>query len=299
MSTAPLAPARLSVRVLASSPPADLTPTIELFHRCIQRGLLAGLLLDVADYRHVPDGPGVLLVGHDVDHGVDDRGLVVTRKRSTDDAATQLQDALRAVLAAADVLDADPALDVELDRTRLEITVPDRSLGDRDELAARLRDELTPVLTGLLGDDTQVTVVDGDARGAATLQVTAPQGAAAEALATLGGDAAPGQSPYDLSVEELARLREEDDGSLVVLDVREPSEVAEVSLGGRNIPLGELGDRLDELDRGARIVVHCRAGRRGATAVEQLRAAGFDDAWNVNGALVAWRERIDPSLPVV
>jgi sulfur-carrier protein adenylyltransferase/sulfurtransferase len=82
---------------------------------------------------------------------------------------------------------------------------------------------------------------------------------------------------------------------VVVLDVREESEHETVNLGGTLIPLAQLPDRLDELDRDATVLVHCRAGSRGGKAVVLLREAGFDDAWNVNGALVAWADRIDPS----
>ncbi len=79
-----------------------------------------------------------------------------------------------------------------------------------------------------------------------------------------------------------------------MLDVREESEYETVNLGGTLLPLAQLPDRLDELDRDATILVHCRAGLRGGKAVRVLRDAGFGDAWNVNGALVAWADRIDP-----
>jgi adenylyltransferase/sulfurtransferase len=120
--------------------------------------------------------------------------------------------------------------------------------------------------------------------------------AAAQLLDKLGGSQAPGQSPWDISVEELARLRASD-ADFVLLDVREHNEYDIVNLGGRHAPLATLGEAVNDLDRGTRIVAHCRAGTRGAKAVAQLRDAGFDDVWNVNGGLIAWIDRIDPSLP--
>ena len=84
-------PQRIDVRFLVSPDPrapVDLEPFIPLFHRFIQQGALEGMLIDVADYAHVPGGPGVLLVGHDVDYAIDsNRGrasLLVTRKRFGD-----------------------------------------------------------------------------------------------------------------------------------------------------------------------------------------------------------------------
>lgn len=48
----------------------DLNEVKNLFHRWLQEDRLTGLFIDVVDYRHVPDGPGVLLAGHEGDIGV-------------------------------------------------------------------------------------------------------------------------------------------------------------------------------------------------------------------------------------
>ena len=289
-------------RIKVTFPPAGELPelggAIDAFHRFIQRGLVEGLILDVADYRHVPQGPGVLLVGHDVDFGIAEDGFSVVRKRSfDDDAATQLRDALRMGLGALEAIDDDVEFDVEIDRARFTVTVFDRSLGAPGEVAEALRETIAPLMTELYGRDVKLAPVEvTDGRQAAAVHVEADPQAAAGVLEALGGAQPPLQSPWDITVEELARRREQDDG-LVLVDVREESEYEAVNLGGRLIPLASLDERLDELDREDHIVVHCRAGNRGATAVAQLREAGFTDAWNLNGALVAWRERIDPSLP--
>lgn len=291
-------PARVSVAFPTTTPPPDLEPAVAVFHRFIQRGLVEGLILDVADYRHVPRGPGVLLVGHDVDYGVDEQAFTVVRKRRGDDtAATQVRDALRMGLGAMDAVADDGELEVAFDPARFTVSAVDRRLGAPGEAAAALRDEVAPLVAELYGPDAKVDPVESDdPRRSPSVLVEADPAAADGVLDALGGAQAPGQSPWDISVEELARLREEE-VDFVLLDVREESEYETVNLGGTLIPLASLSERLDELNREDRIVVHCRAGNRGATAVEQLREAGFDDAWNVNGALVAWRERIDPSLP--
>ena len=80
------------------------------------------------------------------------------------------------------------------------------------------------------------------------------------------------------------------------MDVREPREREICDVGGELIPLGGLAQRLDELDSNAHTVVYCRSGNRSAKAVELLRGAGFSNVWNVNGGILAWIDRIDPSL---
>jgi sulfur-carrier protein adenylyltransferase/sulfurtransferase len=105
----------------------------------------------------------------------------------------------------------------------------------------------------------------------------------------------PVQSPWDISVEDLKRLREEG-ADFVLIDVREPHEVEICEIGGQLIPLGTLAGRISELDSKAHTVVYCRSGGRSANAVKAMRGAGFENVWNVNGGILAWIERIDPSL---
>lgn len=101
----------------------------------------------------------------------------------------------------------------------------------------------------------------------------------------------------EISVEELQRKRERG-GELLLLDVREPHEYALARIEGSVlIPLGELPERVGELDRGGEIVVHCHSGVRSAHAVKLLREAGFTTASNLSGGIDAWSERIDPAVP--
>ena len=103
------------------------------------------------------------------------------------------------------------------------------------------------------------------------------------------------QSEWDISVEALKKLR--DEGSEhVLVDVREPDEYEICNLGGKPIPLGSLAERLEEFDPASHLVVHCKMGGRGAKAVALLREAGFENAWNVNGGIIAWIDRVDSSL---
>lgn len=85
---------------------------------------------------------------------------------------------------------------------------------------------------------------------------------------------------------------EEIAGNVQVVDVREPDEF-EGPLGhipsARPIPLGELGKRVDELDRHVPVVTVCRAGGRSAQAVVILQKAGFTDIANLAGGMLRWR----------
>ena len=98
-------------------------------------------------------------------------------------------------------------------------------------------------------------------------------------------------TPRDLKL----RLDRGDD--LFILDVREPQEYRICHLNGRLIPLGELPQRVSELDRSREIVVHCRSGKRSADAVEFLQRAGFPRIWNLKGGILAWSDDVDPAVP--
>lgn len=100
----------------------------------------------------------------------------------------------------------------------------------------------------------------------------------------------------EVQPEELkARLDAGND--IVILDVREPHEYQICNLGGYLIPLGDLPARMNELDSSREIVAHCRSGVRSAKAVTLLRQAGFSKVKNLAGGILAWSDRVDPTLP--
>jgi sulfur-carrier protein adenylyltransferase/sulfurtransferase len=83
-----------------------------------------------------------------------------------------------------------------------------------------------------------------------------------------------------------------------LIDVREAFEyeIARID-GAKLIPLGEIAERADELQREQPIVVHCHSGRRSAEAVRQLQQRGFANVYNLEGGIDAWSDQIDPSVP--
>src|SRR5581483_9556764 len=100
----------------------------------------------------------------------------------------------------------------------------------------------------------------------------------------------------EMTVEELKRRLDAGD-DLFVLDVREPHEYQICNIGGHLIPLGDLPNRVNELDSSREIVAHCKGGTRSAKAVDFLRQAGFTRVHNLAGGIMAWADRIDPKVP--
>jgi len=101
----------------------------------------------------------------------------------------------------------------------------------------------------------------------------------------------------EISVEEVkARLDRGDDFD--ILDVRNPEEwnICHIE-GAKLIPLGELPNRIHELDPTRDIVVHCKSGARSAKAVTLLRDAGFQKIHNVTGGITDWARKVDTDMP--
>lgn len=85
-------------------------------------------------------------------------------------------------------------------------------------------------------------------------------------------------------------------GDVAVLDVRGRSEWEAGRLPGvANIPLGYLADRLDEVPRDKKLVVHCQGGARSAIAASLLRSRGFDNVINLGGGYADWEAAGNPT----
>ena len=105
------------------------------------------------------------------------------------------------------------------------------------------------------------------------------------------------EQAFEMSAPELKQWLDEG-RDVTVLDVRNPPEWEINRLpGAKLIPLGELADRLGELDPAATIVAHCHHGGRSARAVNFLRQMGFSRAINLAGGIDAWSVQVDPRVP--
>ena len=101
-----------------------------------------------------------------------------------------------------------------------------------------------------------------------------------------------------ISVEELKRKLDAKE-DVFVLDVREPHEYPIANLGAPLIPVGELEKRVGELaaQKNREIVIHCRSGGRSQKAALILKNAGFTHVENLAGGILAWADKIDPTMP--
>jgi rhodanese-related sulfurtransferase len=91
--------------------------------------------------------------------------------------------------------------------------------------------------------------------------------------------------------------RRERGESLTLLDVREEWELGVASVPDVvHIPMGEVADRLGELERGREVVVLCRSGRRSLQVAIFLQQNGFQ-AVNLAGGILAWSRELDATIP--
>jgi rhodanese-related sulfurtransferase len=95
---------------------------------------------------------------------------------------------------------------------------------------------------------------------------------------------------------ELKKLIDANGKKVNLIDVREPYEydISRIE-GAKLIPLGQLMDRVSELDSSKDYVVHCRSGARSAKAILQLQKIGFKKLKNLKGGINAWAD-VDPTV---
>ncbi|MEA5461928.1 rhodanese-like domain-containing protein [Arcicella sp. LKC2W] len=93
----------------------------------------------------------------------------------------------------------------------------------------------------------------------------------------------------DITVQELKERLDKGE-TFNFLDVREDYEYEEENLGAKLIPLGELPDRIEELEawKDQEVIVHCRSGARSARAKAFMEGQGFTNVRNVLGGIMAY-----------
>lgn len=100
----------------------------------------------------------------------------------------------------------------------------------------------------------------------------------------------------ELTPAEYLARRERGD-VLTLLDVREAWELGMASVPGvLHIPMGEVAERLDELQREHEVVVMCRSGRRSLEVARYLQRNGFEVS-NLAGGILAWSRDVDATIP--
>ncbi len=121
----------VNVKIFAEGA-VDFHAVVVAFHQWIKDSSCPEMLIDVAEYMHVPAGPGVLLIGHEANYSLDNRdnkpGLLYNRKAPLEGTFQEkLAQAHRAALAACD------RLGMAFDRTTLEVFINDRLLAPNTE----------------------------------------------------------------------------------------------------------------------------------------------------------------------
>jgi len=135
--------AKLFCRDGADLPLVDVIP---VFHRWIQSDAVPGLLIDVADYSHVPEGPGVILVSHEGIYALDElggrRGLAYTARFPAFETLRDcLRWSLRAAVIAACALEAEFSGRLYFRGDEIEVFVNDRLNAPNDALGAAILDQ--------------------------------------------------------------------------------------------------------------------------------------------------------------
>ena len=143
----------------------ELEDFIPIFHNWIQHQRLDELPIDVVDYRHVHNGPGVMLIAHDAQYAIDVAdgrvGLLYSRRRETHPARNaiqsmteRLQSVVQCALAACRLLEAEPSLQgrVRFRGDELLLRVNDRLVSPTPAAFDDLQAHLQPVLASLYPD---------------------------------------------------------------------------------------------------------------------------------------------------
>ena len=148
------------------------------------------ILIDVADYSHVPEGPVTLLVGHAANYSLDNHhaelGLLYSRKQPAEgDLSARLESALKASLKACQRLEAEPSLEgkTKFRGGDILLVANDRlNASNNAESENALRTELEPVLAKLFAGAKYAIERDADERRRLNLRIRAKTNANAAAL---------------------------------------------------------------------------------------------------------------------
>jgi hypothetical protein len=184
-------PKRIAAKFFATDANADVDfdAFIGVFHEFVREKSVEGVLIDVADYGHVPEGPGVVLIGHDVDYSIDlnegRAGLLTVGKRlEGGTVAEHLDDTVRKCLLAVKAVQANGSSGTSFSTAAVKVQVVDRlAAPNSDDGFAACKGEFEALATRVFGDGASVERADADeARKPLAATIT---GASAEDLDTL------------------------------------------------------------------------------------------------------------------
>lgn len=203
----------INVKFFLKNEAIDLEKAIRVFHNWIQEQKLDDLLIDVADYRHVPSGPGVILIGHNAHYALDNsdgrlgvlynrRTIVSQRSKvskvskaskisqtsqrsevskvsETSEGAYQIREALDATCNLCRLLESENAFEgkFELENNLMQIMINDRLIAANDEVSfARCIPEIRAGLIAVFGEQAYEFERAHDPRKRLTIIVKLPKG---------------------------------------------------------------------------------------------------------------------------
>ena len=103
----------------------------------------------------------------------------------------------------------------------------------------------------------------------------------------------------EITVSDLnKKINNKDD--FILLDVRNIEEVLFSKINSSlHIPMNEISNRINELDKDKEIIVQCKSGKRSAKVCQFLMQNNFSNVKNLYGGILAWSREIDPSVMVI
>ena len=96
---------------------------------------------------------------------------------------------------------------------------------------------------------------------------------------------------------QLAEHLEKNDQALTLLDVREPWEFDTCHIDNSTlIPMGQIANKLDQINQDHPIVVICHHGIRSRNIATYLEQNGFKNIINLSGGVDAWANDVDLNM---
>ena len=176
----------INFKIYSSTPETiSFENTVHIFHRWIQDKTLEGILIDVADYSHVPSGPGILLIGHDafysLELGHENRmGFLYNRRTIQEgDNQSRIESALRSALKAAFLLAKDESWEnkVQFASKEIRFFINDRMIVPNKESSfLAIRDELQSSIDNIFGTEKKayLSYEQEDSRSRFGIQILLP-----------------------------------------------------------------------------------------------------------------------------
>jgi hypothetical protein len=168
----------INIKFYIENPEAvHLADYAAVFNTLIQTQRLEELLIDVADYLHVHNGPGIMLIGHEADYSLDNRagrlGLLYNRKEQLEGTTEEkLAQATRAALTVAQILEKENGL--KFNGSEVQVIINDRLLVPNTvETLDALEPALKSFFNQLYGGTAYSLSHNSDPRERFTIQVNA------------------------------------------------------------------------------------------------------------------------------